>query len=212
MGPAAGRRHRRRPAQPDEHHTRRRLPDLQGRIRRLRPRALLRPRPPHRRHGRAPVRHRDLEPQTRRTRLSQALRRLPGRDRAHRAADGDPGQDHQGMDPRLPLREPQLHPPDEEADPRRSQGLPGPAVPGHPRLGARRGEAALLPARRRTHRSWSTCTSGGAPSAATCPRAECTSKPLAAARRGGVRRSPGAAQAGKRSPPRWRSSGYSRTS
>ena len=41
---------RRRAGQPDEHHARRRLPDLQGRVRRLCPRALLRPRPSHRAH------------------------------------------------------------------------------------------------------------------------------------------------------------------
>ena len=43
VGRAAGRRPRRRPGQPDEPDARRRLPDLQGRGRRLRPRALLRP-------------------------------------------------------------------------------------------------------------------------------------------------------------------------
>ena len=53
VGPAAGRRHRRRAGQPDERHTRRRLPDLQGRVRRVRPGALLRPRPAHRGHGRS---------------------------------------------------------------------------------------------------------------------------------------------------------------
>ena len=47
VGPAAGRRHRRRAGQPDERHPGRRLPDLQGRVRRVRPRALLRPRPAH---------------------------------------------------------------------------------------------------------------------------------------------------------------------
>ena len=39
---------RRRAGQPDEPHAGRRLPDLQGQRRRLRPRALLRPRPAHR--------------------------------------------------------------------------------------------------------------------------------------------------------------------
>jgi hypothetical protein len=39
----------------------------------------------------------DLESQARRPRLPQGLRRLSGRRRAQRAADGDPGQDHQGL-------------------------------------------------------------------------------------------------------------------
>ncbi len=210
MGPAAGRRHRRRPGQPDEHHPRRRLPDLQGRVRRVRPRALLRPRPPHRRDGRAPDRHRDLGPQTRRTRLSQAVRRLPGRDRAHRPADRHPGQDHQGLDARLPLRGPQLHPPDEEAHPRRPQGLPRPAVPGHPRHRPRRSHAALLPPPRRHQRA-------GVPARApprsrrlpARPQSRQANRSTCPARR--RTRSHGAARAGSRSPPRWRSSGCSRT-
>ena len=45
VGRAARRGQRRRAGQPDERHPRRRLPDLQGRGRRVRPRALLRPRP-----------------------------------------------------------------------------------------------------------------------------------------------------------------------
>ena len=47
VGPAAGRRPRPRPGQPDERHAGRRLPDLPGRGRRLHPGALLRPRPAH---------------------------------------------------------------------------------------------------------------------------------------------------------------------
>ena len=47
--------------------------------------------------------------------------------RAQRPADGDPRQDHQGLDARQPLRGPQLHPPDEEADPR---GPAGPSATG----------------------------------------------------------------------------------
>ena len=53
LGPRVGRaarpRHRRRARQPHERHARRRLPDLQGRVRRLRARELLRPRPRGRR-------------------------------------------------------------------------------------------------------------------------------------------------------------------
>ena len=100
VGPAARRRHRRRAGQPDEHHARRRLPDLQGGVRGVRPGALLRPRPAHPQDGRAPDRRRDLEPQAGRPRLPQALRGLQGGDRAHRPADGDPGQDDQGLDAR----------------------------------------------------------------------------------------------------------------
>ena len=47
MGRAAARRPRRRTGQPDEHHARRRLPDVQGQRRRLCARPLLRPRPAH---------------------------------------------------------------------------------------------------------------------------------------------------------------------
>ena len=53
VGRAAARRPRRRAGQPDEHHPRRRLPDLQGQRRRLRARPLLRPRPAHQGAGRA---------------------------------------------------------------------------------------------------------------------------------------------------------------
>jgi pyruvate dehydrogenase E1 component len=82
--------------------------------------------------GRAHVRRRDLEPQARRPRLPQGLRGVQGGHRAHRPADGDPGQDHQGLDARPALRGPQRDPPDEEADPGRPQGLPRPALPADP--------------------------------------------------------------------------------
>ena len=60
-------------------------------------------------------RRRDLEPQARRPRLPQGLRGLPRRRRPQGPADGDPGQDHQGLLAGRPLRGPQRHPPDEEA-------------------------------------------------------------------------------------------------
>ena len=82
VGPAARPGHRRRAGQPDEHHARRRLPDLQGRGRRVRPRALLRPRPAHPQDGRAPLRQGDLGPVPRRPRLPQAVRRLRRGDRS----------------------------------------------------------------------------------------------------------------------------------
>ena len=63
-------------------HRRRRVPALRRRVRRLRPRALLRPRPPAAQAGRAPVRRGDPQPAPRRARLPEALRRLQGRHRA----------------------------------------------------------------------------------------------------------------------------------
>ena len=147
VGRAAARRPRRRAGQPDEHHPGRRLPDLPGQRRRVRPRALLRPRPAHQGAGQEPSDQRDLEPQARRPRLPQGLRRLQGGDGAQGPADGDPGQDHQGLRPGPALRGPQRHPPDEEADPRGPEGFPGPAA--HPDLRRRAREgpvpAAVLP-------------------------------------------------------------------
>ena len=52
LGHAAARRQGRRAGEPDEHHRRRRLPDLPGQRRRLHPRALLRPRPADQAAGR----------------------------------------------------------------------------------------------------------------------------------------------------------------
>ena len=115
VGRAARQRLRRRARQHHEHHARRRLPDLQGRGRRVHPRALLRPRPAGAQARRGLDRRGHLGAPARRPRLPQDVRRLRRRDRAHRAAHGDPGQDHQGLDARQPLRGPQLHPPDEEA-------------------------------------------------------------------------------------------------
>ena len=58
VGRAAARRPRRRAGQPHEHDPGRRLPDLQGQRRRVRPRALLRPRPADEGAGRADERRR----------------------------------------------------------------------------------------------------------------------------------------------------------
>ena len=79
VGHPAQRRQGPRARQPDEHHARRRLPDVQGRRRRVHPRALLRPRPAHQAARREDDRRRDLGAQARRARLPQDLRRLQGR-------------------------------------------------------------------------------------------------------------------------------------
>ena len=129
VGRAAGRRPRRRPGQPDEPDAGRRLPDLQGRGRRLRPRALLRPRPAHPQARRGHERQGDLGPLPRRPRLPQGLRGVQGGPGAQGPADGHPRQDHQGLDAGQPLRGPQLHAPDEEADRRGPGRVPRPALP-----------------------------------------------------------------------------------
>ena len=149
MGHAAARRPRRRTGQPDEHHARRRLSDLQGQRRQLRARPLLRPRPAHQGARQGHVRRRYLESQARRARLPQGLRGLPRRDRAQGPADGDPGQDHQGLFAGRPLPGPQCHASDEKACAGRPQGLPR----RHPHPDQRRGTgeeplpAAVLPPR-----------------------------------------------------------------
>ena len=104
------------------------VPDLLDRGRRLRPRALLRRRPAAAQDGRAHDRHADREAAARRPRLPQGVRRVRRRDQARRPADGDPRQHHQGLDDRRP-RGQERHPPDEEADPRRPQEVPRPALP-----------------------------------------------------------------------------------
>ena len=96
-------------------------------------------------------------------------------------ADGHPRQDHQGLDARQPLRGPQLHAPDEEADRRGPRPLPRPALPRHPRLGARQDAAALLQAGARLRRAgvharaapaarWRRARAGGRSSSSSRPR------------------------------------------
>ena len=175
LGPQVGRaaraRPRRRARQPHEQHARRRLPDLQGRGRRVRPRALLRPRPAHPQAGRGLDRRGDLGAAARRPRLPQDVRRLPRGHRAQGPADRHPREDHQGLDARQPLRGPQRHPPDEEADPRGPQGASATRCRSRsPTPSSRRPvPAAVLPPRPgpRAHRS--TCSSAAARSAASCP-------------------------------------------
>ena len=95
----------------------------------------------------------DLGPLPRRPRLPQGLRGVQGGAGAQGPADGHPRQDDQGLDAGQPLRGPQLHAPDEEADRRGPRRLPRPALPGHPRLGAGQDPAALLQARARVRRA-----------------------------------------------------------
>ncbi len=83
LGRAVGQGRRRRPARPHEHDARRRVPEAGRRVRRLHPRALLRPRPPPAQDGRGPERRRAGLAPPRRARLPQALRRLQA---GHRAA------------------------------------------------------------------------------------------------------------------------------
>ncbi len=99
----------------------------------------------------------------------------------HRAADGDPGQDHQGLDAGLALRGPQRHPPDEEADAGGPQDLPRPPLPRHPGLGAG-GEplpAAVLPPGREVRRDAVPAGAAASSSAVTCRRGGPRTIPLA---------------------------------
>ena len=63
---------------------------------------LLRRRPAAAHDGRGPHRRRDPQASPRRSRLPQGVLGVQGRHRARRPADGDLGQDHQGLDDRRP--------------------------------------------------------------------------------------------------------------
>ena len=117
LGPDPRPGHRRRAGQRDEHHAGRAVPDLQRRVRRVHPRALLRLRPPAAQDGRAPVGRRAARPVARRARLPEGVRGVQGGPRARRPADRDPHPHDQGLDARQGLRGAQRHPPDEEAHP-----------------------------------------------------------------------------------------------
>ena len=108
------------------------VPDVRHRDRRVHPRALLRRRPAAARDGREHDRRPDPAPGPRRPRPQEDLRGVRGGHGAQGPADGDPRPDGQGLDARPELRGPQRHPPDEEADGRRPQGLPRPAAPADP--------------------------------------------------------------------------------
>ena len=138
LGRAAGQGHHRPAAAADGGVRRRPVPGLQVQERRLRPRALLRRLPRAGRAGRRHDRRRDLEPQPRRPRPGQGVRRLRGRGPPHRPADGDPGQDGQGLRHGRGRRGPEHHPPAEEDGRGRPEGVPGPLRPVDPRRPAAR--------------------------------------------------------------------------
>ena len=150
---------------------------------------------------------RQLSP--RRPRLPQGVRGVPGGARARRPADGDPGQDDQGLDARV-LRGPQRHAPDEEADQGRPQGLPRPALPADHRRGARGRPAAVLPPGREVRRD---PVHEGAAGRARRRAAQAGGAGQAAARCPATRPTPSCArgQASSRSRRRWPPSGCSRT-
>ena len=161
--------------------------------------------------GRAPVRRRSAEPVPRRARLPQGLRGVQGGPRARRPAHGHPDPHDQGLDARQGLRGAQRHAPDEEAHPRRAEGVPRPALPADPRLRRwRRDAAAVLPPRPGLRRD--PVHEGAARRARRRPAAPGGPRQAAAAAAGlGVRRDEEGARASSRSPPRWRSCGSSRT-
>ena len=187
LGPAAGQGHRRGPGQQDEHDAGRAVPDLRGRVRRVHPGELLRRGPAAAGHGRAPVRRRDPQPVPRRPRLPQGLRGVQVGAGARWPADRDPGAHDQGLDARPRLRGAQRHPPDEEAHRGGAQGVPRPAVPGHPGLGSGGRAAAVLPPGRDVRRDpvheGATGRARRLPAQARGPR-----QAAAAARRQAVRR------------------------
>ncbi len=112
-------------------------------------------------------RRRDLGPQTRRTRQPQGVCRVRRGPPAPGPADRHLGADHQGMDARVPLREPKLHPPDEEAHPRGPEGVPGPPPDPARRQRAGRGPSSVRQTAHPGRSNSSTCTSVAASSAAT---------------------------------------------
>ena len=131
-------RHRRRARRQDERHRRRRVPEVPGRVRRVHPRALLRPRPA------AAPRWSSTSPTTTCAGCAAAAttpaRSTPPtapavdhRGRAHR----DPGQDGQGLGARPRLRGPQRHPPDEEDERGRAEDVPRPPRAPDPRCAPR---------------------------------------------------------------------------
>ena len=79
--------------------------------------------------GRRPQRRRVGLAAPWRPRLPQAVRGLQARHRTTGRPDGDPGQDHQGMDARAGDRVAQRHPSDQEDDPGAAHDAAGPPLP-----------------------------------------------------------------------------------
>ena len=187
---------------------RRRVPDLQVARRRVRARALLRQGPGAARARRAHVGRRDLAVEPRRARPAEGLRRLPRGGPPHRAADGDPREDDQGLrDGRLG-RGPDDHPPGQEDDRGRAAGVPRPfRAAADRRAGprrrvlqaARRLPGDAVPARAPRTRSAGRCRCAG-------ERAEPLPVPLARA----VQLSARGHRRPRRSRRRWRSCACSR--
>ena len=111
------------------------------------------------------------------------------------------------------LRGPQRHAPDEEADPGRPQGVPRPALPRHPGLGARGRPvpAAVLPRRATTPTRCSYMRERRDALGGSLPSRRTTTHPAAPSRRPRRSATSSAAPASRRWPPRWPSSGCSRT-
>jgi pyruvate dehydrogenase E1 component len=97
LGPAAGPTTPRAAAQAHGGVRRRRLPGLQGQGRRLHPRAFLRQVSRDSRPGRQHVRRGHLAPEPRRARPVKVFAAYAKAMRAPGPADGDPGQDRQGL-------------------------------------------------------------------------------------------------------------------
>ena len=175
VGRAAGARRRRRAGREDERDPRRRVPEVLGVERRLRPRALLRPGPAAAPDRRAPLRRRHPQAAPRRPRLPQGLRRVQGGDRVRRRPDGDPGQDGEGLDAGPGRRGAQHHPPGEEAQRDRAQGVPRPPRAADPRRPAQ-GRAVLPPRPRLGGGAVPPGAAQAARRAAAAPRRACRSR------------------------------------
>ncbi len=100
----------------------------------------------------APLRRGAAAAPARWPRLPQGLRGVQDRGGARGHADGHPRQDDQGLDARHRLRGAQRDAPDQEDVARPAEGAARPSVHGDPRRGARGGDGAVLPSRRRVAR------------------------------------------------------------
>ena len=146
-------------------------------------------------------------------RLPQGLRRLQGGDRAQGPADGDPGEDDQGLHARPDVRGPQRDPPDEEADAPGPEGVPrqaalpipdaelerDPYLPPYYHPGPDAAEIEYMLERGAASSAAPSRSAARTRSRWCCPATRSTT-------------SCAAARASRRSPPRWRSSGWSRSS